>query len=125
MVNTKEGTTKENMTPAKTLIVSVPANWSHVPYKTDYSTNPSVESVLDEKYFSVKVEKDGNIYDVTRQPGKDAAPQILVLAHDWLWPTERTRINEAYSGFGEWGVNYTNATWVNTKDYSKVVNWIN
>ena len=125
MVNTADGTTKENMKPAKTLIVSVPAKWSHVPYSIDYSTDPAVESVMDEKYFSVKVEKDENVYDVTiRKPGDDAAPQILVLTKDWLWPTERTRIDAAYPKFGEWGEHYTNTTWVNTRDYSNVVDWV-
>ena len=125
MVNTADGTTKENMKPAKTLIVSVPAKWSHVPYRTDYSTDPAVESVMDEKYFSVKVKKDENVYDVTiRKPGDDAAPQILVLTKDWLWPTERTRIDAAYPKFGEWGEHYTNTTWVNTRDYSNVVDWV-
>ena len=125
MVNTADGTTKENMKPAKTLIVSVPAKWSHVPYRIDYSTDSTVESVMDEKYFSVKIKKDEEIYEVTRRkPGKDAAPQILVLAKDWLWPTERTRIDAAYPEFGEWGEKYTNTTWVNTRDYSNVVDWV-
>ena len=124
MVNTKDGTTKENMKPGKNFVVSVPANWSHVPYRIDNSINPSVESVLDEIYFSVKVTKDGTAYEVTRRkPGTDAAPQILVLTPEWLWPTERTRINTAYPGFGEWGANYTNKTWVENVQ-GPVVNWL-
>ena len=124
MVNTKDGTTKENMKPGKNFVVSVPANWSHVPYRIDNSINPSVESVLDEIYFSVKVMKDGTAYEVTRRrPGTDAAPQILVLTPEWLWPTERTRINTAYPGFGEWGANYTNKTWVENVQ-GPVVNWL-
>ena len=71
------------------------------------------------------MKKDENVYDVTiRKPGDDAAPQILVLTKDWLWPTERTRINTAYPQFGEWGKNYTNSDWVNTREYSNVVDWV-
>ena len=56
-------------------------------------------------------------------PGSDSAPQMLVLSEDWLWPTERTRISDAYQGFGEWGANYTYQTWVDTYNSSLVVNW--
>ena len=114
MVNTAEGTNKANMKQASPFVVPVPTDWSHAAFSTEG------------KGFGVQVEKDGNVTEVN-VPGPEennAAPQILVLTPNWLWPTERTRINEAYSGFGEWGVNYTNATWVNTKDYSKVVDWV-
>ena len=32
-----------------------------------------------------------------------------------------TRIDTAYPGFGEWGQNYTNNTWVNNKVSDKVL----
>ena len=123
MVNTADGTNKTNMKPGKNFIVPVPANWSHVPYTTNHNTDPSVESVLDEIYFSVMVEKDGTLYEVSRQPGEGAAPQIIVLTPEWLWPTERTRISTAYPRFGYWGINYTDETWVKTIA-GPVVNWL-
>ena len=110
MVNTADGTTKANMMQASPFVVQVGGNWSH----TD-----------SDKTFKVMVKKNGNNTIVTTpMPGQHAAPQILVLAEDWLWPTERTRINAAYPQFGEWGGNYTNSTWVDNRVYENVVDWI-
>lgn len=50
-------------------------------------------------------------------PGKGEAPQMICVdnSDNWAWPTERTRIDEAYSGFGEWGSNYATSTdWYKT-----------
>ena len=125
MVNTYEGTTKDNMKPGKAFVVPVPTNWSHVPYKIDNSISSSEETAVDYKYFSVEVEKDGKLYGVTiRKPGDEAAPQILVLTPEWLWPTERTRIDKAYPGFGEWGQNYTKEEWVKNYNPDYVVDWV-
>ena len=110
MVNTAEGTTKTSMMQASPFVVQVGGNWSH----TDSDDT-----------FKVMVEKNGNVTIVTTPvPGQHAAPQILVLAEDWLWPTERTRIDKAYPDFGVWGGNYTNSTWVDRIE-GPVVNWIN
>ena len=114
MVNTAKGTTKENLKIAKPFTVNVGTEWSHEDLDYTEEFNP-------ENGFNVMVNNNAiTIYN----PGKDAAPQILVLTPNWLWPTERTRINEAYSKFGEWGDNYTKSEWVNTKDYSKVIDWV-
>ena len=111
MVNTASGTTKANMKQASPFVVQVPTNWSHVAFNTKGNG------------FNVKVQNDGNVTIAT--PGNNAAPQILVLTSDWLWPTERTRINTAYPQFGEWGENYTKTDWVKTNvDYNKVINWV-
>ena len=115
MVNTASGTTKANMKQASPFVVQVPTNWSHA--VTAYSTIGNG--------FNVKVQKGDNVTEITTPvPGNKAAPQILILDKNWLWPTERTRIDAAYKEFGVWGENYTNTTWVNTKDYSKVVDWV-
>ena len=114
MVNTAEGTNKANMKQTSPFVVQVPTNWSHAAFSKEGNG------------FGVKVEKDGAITEVkTPGPGNNAAPQILILPKDWLWPTERTRIDAAYSKFGEWGENYTSTTWVNTYNNGSVVNWIN
>ena len=111
MVNTASGTTKANMKQASPFVVQVPTNWSHAAFSTEGNG------------FNVKVQNDGNVTIAT--PGNNAAPQILVLTSDWLWPTERTRIDKAYPGFGEWGENYTKTDWVKTHvDYNKVINWV-
>lgn len=114
MVNTADGTTKANMKQASPFVVQVGTNWSHAAFSTEGNG------------FSVKVEKNGTITEVkTPGPGNNAAPQILILPKDWLWPTERTRINTAYPQFDEWGENYTNTTWVKNCNSGSVVNWIN
>ena len=63
---------------------------------------------------------DGTIQSVTA-PSDGEAPQMLILPYEWSWPTEMTRIDTAYPGFGEWGQNYTNNTWVNNKVSDKVL----
>ena len=114
MVNTAKGTTKENMKKAVSFQVNVGTTWSHK--DLDYTEN------FDPKDgFNVKV--NNNVVTIYK-PGDNAAPQILVLTPNWLWPIERTRINEAYSGFGYWGEDYTDSDWVNTRDYSKVIDWV-
>jgi hypothetical protein len=94
-------------------VVQVPTNWSHAAFSKEGNG------------FGVKVEKDGAITEVkTPGPGNNAAPQILILPKDWLWPTERTRINTAYPQFVGWSDNYTNTTWVNEYVGSNVVDWV-
>jgi hypothetical protein len=110
MVNTADGTTKANMKQASPFVVQVPTDWSHAAFKTEGNG------------FNVKVQNDGNVTIAT--PGNNPAPQILILTKDWLWPTERTRINTAYPQFGVWGGNYTNSTWVNEYNGSNVVDWV-
>ena len=114
MVNTAKGTTKGNMKKAVSFQVNVGTTWSHK--DLDYTEN------FDPKDgFNVKV---NNSVVTIYKPGVNAAPQILVLTPNWLWPTERTRISDAYSGFGYWGEDYTKSDWVNTRDYSKVIDWV-
>ena len=110
MVNTASGTTKANMKQASPFVVQVPTDWSHAAFNTKGNG------------FNVKVQNDGNVTIAT--PGNNPAPQILILTPNWLWPTERTRINTAYPNFGEWGENYTNSTWVDNYVGSNVVDWV-
>ena len=65
--------------------------------------------------FSVKViGKNGKETTTVTGPNKGAAPQMLVLPSNWKWPKELTNIVTTYPKFGEWGANYTDATWVET-----------
>ena len=120
MVNTTNGT----MIKAKPFLVNVGAGWSHAAYGNSGNG------------FSVKVNipdrVDKNI--TTYVPGQDIAPQMLVLSENWLWPTEKTRISDAYSGFGQWGADYSvtnwegyydeaNKSWVSKHTAGKVVHW--
>lgn len=113
MVNTKAGTTKENMKKADPFLVPVGANWSHA------------ETKFTNECFSVHVKLPGKdkVISSYGHNESDAAPQMLVLSENWLWPTETTRISEAYPEFGEYGANHTNATWVSNFINDLVVNW--
>ena len=113
MVNTKRGTTKASMVKVDPFLVEVGAEWSHTAYGNSGNG------------FSVEVEIPNKKDKVltTYVPGDDSAPQMLVLSENWLWPTEKTRISEAYPSFGEWGANYTNQTWINSYATGSVVNW--
>lgn len=110
MVNTEYGTNKSNMKPGKSFVVQVPADWSHAKFSKEGNG------------FKVLVQKDKNFTITT--PGNKPAPQILILPENWLWPTERTRIDSAYPDFGYWGEYYTYTNWVNNVDKENVVDWV-
>lgn len=111
MVNTAAGTTKANMKIASPFIVdNLPAGWSHT---------------KSENNFYVEVKKGDNVTEVTvPEPGDKAKPQILILPSNWLWPTERTRIDKAYTTFGTWCEKYIDNTWTNTPVKELVVDWV-
>lgn len=72
---------------------------------------------------------NGQVINVTRtaaEPGK--APLVVVVSGDengkWFWPTERTKISDAYEQFGEWGANAsTNEDWYKNATSGKVFTW--
>lgn len=123
MVNTAKGTTKNSMVKANPFKVNVGTEWSHAAYgKTGNG-------------FSVEVNVPNRVNKeiMSYEPGNNSAPQMLVLSENWLWPTERTRISDAYTEFLEWGANYSktnwegyydaNKSWVSKHNDGKVVNW--
>ena len=114
MVNTAKGTTKKSMKEGKSFTVTVGADWSHTAFSEEGNG------------FKVRVKRDEeNTLEVnTPGAGNSAAPQMLILPNKWLWPTERTRISDAYPSFGEWGANYTNTQWVNNVVKENVVDWV-
>ena len=113
MVNTEKGTTKSTMVKANPFKVNVGAEWSH----TEHGASGNGFSV----YIEIPNRVDKEVS--TCNPGEGAAPQMLVLSENWLWPTEKTRISDAYQGFGVWGTNYKDQTWDDTPTGS-VVNWL-
>lgn len=71
--------------------------------------------------FKFIVERtDGTSTEITA-PKNGTAPQMMCLPETWQWPKERVNISTAYPQFGEWGANYTNTTWINSVDASKVL----
>lgn len=68
--------------------------------------------------FRIVVNGNENIYGPS---DTGVAPQMLCLPASWQWPTETTRISEAYPDFAEWGANYTKSGWTDTVVADKVV----
>ena len=120
MVNTSAGITKDKLKKADPFLVKVPADWSNTAKSYGKSGNG----------FSVKVTipgKPDKVLEVSSctPGGKDSAPQMLVLSEDWLWPTEKTSIADAYPNFVNWVKDFVegNSEWVNNPTQGLVVNW--
>ena len=115
-VNTKDEFTTQ---PLKSIAFSVPGNWSHT--GLGGSDEDATGSTTDNGIQVKVIQKDGEVHSI-RTPGEGKVPQMLILPKGWEWPTECTRIDEAYPGFGEWGAGYLLGTsWLDTKDEGKVV----
>ena len=115
-VNTKDEFTTQ---PLKGIAFSVPSNWSHT--GLGGSDEDATGSTADNGIQVKVMQKDGEVHSI-RTPGQGQAPQMLILPKGWEWPTECTRIDEAYPGFGEWGAGYLQGTsWLDTKNEGKVV----
>lgn len=126
MVNTAEGTNKDNMIKADPFLVNVGTKWSNT--ATSYGNSGNGFSVI----VTIPNKPDKDI--TTFNPGDHSAPQMLVLSENWLWPTEKTRISDAYPEFERWGQNYSitnwdryydanKKTWISKHTDGKVVNW--
>ena len=115
-VNTKDEFTTQ---PLKAISFGVPSYWSHTGIG---GGDADAVGSTEDNGISVKVmQKDGAIHSI-RTPEQGKTPQMLILPMYWEWPTECTRIDEAYPGFGEWGAGYLQGTdWLNTKNKDKVV----
>ena len=67
--------------------------------------------------FGIKCDgNNGQVIKVVKSvaDNKGKAPLVIVVSGDengkWCWPTERTNITTAYSGFGAWGANVKDNT---------------
>ena len=115
-VNTKDEFTTQ---PLKSISFAVPAYWSHT--GLGGNDNAAVGSTADNGIAVKVMQKDGAVHSI-RTPEEGMSPQMLILPMGWEWPTECTRIDEAYPDFGEWGAGYLQGTdWLNTVNKDKVV----
>ena len=107
MINTGKG---EETHAVKTIrLNNLPTDWSIKAFSNQSNG------------LSIKVQRaDGFIASVTG-PSNGSAPQMLILPYDWEWPVELTNITTAYPGFGTWGANYTNSSWVNNKITESII----
>lgn len=96
--------------PAEPVTITVPA---------DFSMTTNSTSAMGG--FTIEVQNDNYTATVTA-PGKGSAPQMICVPASWQWPTERTRISDAYPDFGTWGENYgTSTEWYAKPASSEVV----
>lgn len=54
-------------------------------------------------------------------PTQGEAPQMIIVPGDWLWPTERAHIEEAYPDFKTWNSNATLTDWNANKVADKLI----
>ena len=72
--------------------------------------------------FSIRVTIAGSSTNEVTAPGKGDIPQMICVPGTWVWPTERTRISDAYPDFGTWGANYSyDGTWYENVVDEKIV----
>lgn len=56
-------------------------------------------------------QQDGEYAAIVTAKENGAAPQMLILPGNWIWPTERTHIDNAYPRFTEWVQNAATTDW--------------
>ena len=113
MINTKS-ITRDGMTA--TLVLD--ANYTLTQFMDATDNNMGGFKIV------VDRERNGNWTTELTSPQNGTAPQMMCLPVGWAWPTERTRMVEAYPGFKDWGQGYlddkTNA-WAYQYNKDKVV----
>lgn len=72
--------------------------------------------------FGITVKTNDNINAVIiTAPDAGEAPQMFCVPGTWAWPTERTKIQEAYPNFADWNGNSNNIEWYNNPTAGKVL----
>lgn len=72
--------------------------------------------------FSIKISKtDGENDSQIYAPNKGGIPQMICVPGTWIWPTERTSIEGAYTDFPHWCGDASNTSWINSAVEGKVV----
>ena len=71
----------------------------------------------------VKGKNDSNSTEATviTAPTSGKAPQMICVPATWAWPTERTKIQDAYPDFANWSANSNNIEWYNNAVSGKVI----
>ena len=71
----------------------------------------------------VKGKNDSNSTEATviTAPTSGKAPQMICVPATWAWPTERTKIQDAYPDFANWSANSNNIEWYNNAVSDKVI----
>lgn len=64
---------------------------------------------------------ESEISKIVTAPSEGAMPQMLIAPSSWIWPTERTSIQDAYPGFENWVHDVTVVDWAENAINSKLV----
>ncbi|MCI7016507.1 MAG: DUF4842 domain-containing protein [Prevotella sp.] len=67
-----------------------------------------------------KDNSDSNAVLITA-PSAGTAPQMFCVPSTWAWPTERTKIQDAYPDFANWSADSNNIEWYNNATAGKVI----
>ena len=71
--------------------------------------------------FSIIVNSKDNSAVLIKAPSAGAAPQMFCVPSTWAWPTERTKIQDAYPNFANWSADSNNIEWYNNATAGKVI----
>lgn len=71
--------------------------------------------------FSIIVNSKDNSAVLIKAPSAGAAPQMFCVPSTWAWPTERTKIQDAYPNFANWSADSNNIEWYNNATTGKVI----
>lgn len=71
--------------------------------------------------FSIIVNSKDNSAVLIKAPSAGTAPQMFCVPSTWAWPTERTKIQDAYPNFANWSADSNNIEWYNNATAGKVI----
>ena len=74
--------------------------------------------------FSIIVKSKDNSNSnavLIKAPSAGTAPQMFCVPSTWAWPTERTKIQDAYPNFANWSADSNNIEWYNNATAGKVI----
>ncbi|MGM9778210.1 MAG: LruC domain-containing protein [Prevotella sp.] len=69
----------------------------------------------------VKAKSGDTNATVITAPTAGTAPQMICVPDTWAWPTERTKIQDAYPDFANWSANSNNIEWYKNANTSLVI----
>ena len=69
----------------------------------------------------VKAKSGDTNATVITAPTTGAAPQMICVPDSWAWPTERTKVQDAYPDFANWSANSNNIEWYKNANASVVI----
>lgn len=92
--------------------------WKAIQNNNSWSINTIVGKI------KIVVTTDDNVGNASliKAPATGEAPQMIIVPGDWQWPTERTKIYDAYPGFKNWNSDATLTDWNSVKVAANVIN---